>query len=47
MKYALLDPILEELAKEGKIRIEEEMITLASPLDAETRRSKFMLLKRK
>jgi predicted transcriptional regulator len=28
MKYALLDPILEELAREDKIRIFEESITL-------------------
>jgi hypothetical protein len=28
MRYALLDPILEELATESKIRIEEEIITL-------------------
>jgi hypothetical protein len=29
MRYALLDPIIEELARDGKIRIEEDMITLA------------------
>jgi hypothetical protein len=29
MRYALLDPILEELARDGKIRISEGMITLA------------------
>jgi hypothetical protein len=28
MRYALLDPILEELAGDGKIRIEGEIITL-------------------
>jgi hypothetical protein len=28
MRYALLNPILEELARDGKIRISEEMITL-------------------
>jgi hypothetical protein len=28
MRYALLDPILEELAWEGRIRIEGENITL-------------------
>jgi len=28
MRYALLDPILEELAREGEIRIEGENITL-------------------
>jgi hypothetical protein len=28
MRYALLDPILEELAREGRIRIEGENITL-------------------
>jgi hypothetical protein len=28
MRYALLNPILEELAKEGRIKIEEEIITL-------------------
>jgi hypothetical protein len=28
MRYALLDPILEELARNGKVRIEEDMITL-------------------
>jgi hypothetical protein len=28
MKYALLDLILEELAMEGKVRIEGENITL-------------------
>jgi len=30
MRYALLDPILEELARDGKVRITGEMITLAS-----------------
>jgi len=30
MRYALLDPILEELAKEGRIKIEKGMITLTS-----------------
>jgi 3-phenylpropionate/cinnamic acid dioxygenase small subunit len=30
MRYALLDPVLEELARDGKIRIEEEIVTLAS-----------------
>jgi hypothetical protein len=29
MRYALLNPILEELAREGKIRIEKGMITMA------------------
>jgi hypothetical protein len=29
MRYALLDPILEELAREGRIRVEDDMITLA------------------
>jgi hypothetical protein len=29
MRLADLDPILEELEKEGKIRIAEDMITLA------------------
>jgi hypothetical protein len=29
MRYALLDPILEELAKDGKVRIEGETITIA------------------
>jgi hypothetical protein len=28
MRYALLDPILEELAREGRIRIDEEIVTL-------------------
>jgi hypothetical protein len=28
MRYALLDPILEELAGDGRIRIEGESITL-------------------
>jgi hypothetical protein len=28
MRYALLDPILEELARESRIRIEGENITL-------------------
>jgi hypothetical protein len=28
MRYALLDPILEELARDGRIRIEGESITL-------------------
>jgi hypothetical protein len=28
MRYALLDPILEELARDGKIRIEEEILTV-------------------
>jgi hypothetical protein len=28
MRYALLDPILGELAREGRIRIDEEIITL-------------------
>jgi hypothetical protein len=28
MRYALLDPILEKLVKEGKIKIEEGTITL-------------------
>jgi hypothetical protein len=28
MRYALLNPILEELARDGKIRIEGEIITL-------------------
>jgi predicted transcriptional regulator len=28
MRYAFFDPILEELVREGKIRIEEGMITL-------------------
>jgi hypothetical protein len=28
MRYALLDPILEELARDGKIRVEGESITL-------------------
>jgi hypothetical protein len=28
MRYALLDPILEELARDGKIKIEEGIITL-------------------
>ena len=28
MRYALLDPILVELASEGKIRISGEMVTL-------------------
>jgi hypothetical protein len=28
MRYALLDPIIEELARDGKIRIEGEIITL-------------------
>ena len=28
MRYALLDPILEELAREDRIRIEGENITL-------------------
>jgi hypothetical protein len=27
MRYALLNPILEELARDGKIRISNEMIT--------------------
>jgi hypothetical protein len=27
MRYALLDPIIEELARDGKIRIEDEIIT--------------------
>jgi hypothetical protein len=29
MRYALLDPVLEELARDGKIRIDEGMITSA------------------
>jgi hypothetical protein len=28
MRHALLDPILEELAREGRIKIEGEIITL-------------------
>jgi hypothetical protein len=28
MRYALLNPILEELARDGKIKIEDEIITL-------------------
>lgn len=28
MRYALLDQILEDLARDGKIRIEEEIVTL-------------------
>jgi hypothetical protein len=28
MRYALLDPVLEELVREGKIRIEEDIIIL-------------------
>jgi hypothetical protein len=28
MRYALLEPILEELAREGRIRIEEDIIML-------------------
>ena len=28
MRYALLNPILDELVKEGRIRISSEMITL-------------------
>jgi hypothetical protein len=28
MRYALLDPILEELVRDGRIKIEEEIITL-------------------
>jgi hypothetical protein len=28
MRYALLDPILEELAMDSKIRIEEEIIKI-------------------
>jgi len=28
MRYALLDPILEDLVMEGKIKIEEEIIIL-------------------
>jgi hypothetical protein len=28
MRYAIMDPILEELAWEGKIRISDDMITL-------------------
>jgi hypothetical protein len=32
MRYALLDPILEELAREGKIRIDEEVIILNAPV---------------
>jgi hypothetical protein len=28
MRYALLNPILEELAKDGKIQVEEGMVTL-------------------
>jgi hypothetical protein len=28
MRYALLNPILEELARDGKIRISDDMITL-------------------
>jgi hypothetical protein len=34
MRYALLDPILEELAVEGKIRISDGTITSAWLLDA-------------
>jgi hypothetical protein len=34
MRYALLNPILEELAKEVKIRISDGMITSAKPRDA-------------
>jgi hypothetical protein len=29
MRYALVDPIFEELARGGKIRIEKGMITMA------------------
>jgi hypothetical protein len=29
VRYALLDPILEELARDGKIRISDGMITSA------------------
>jgi len=29
MRYAFLDPILAELAREGRIRIEGDTITLA------------------
>jgi hypothetical protein len=28
-RYALLDPILEELGRDGKIRVSDEMIALA------------------
>jgi hypothetical protein len=28
MRYALLDPIFEELARDGRIRIEEGMVAL-------------------
>jgi hypothetical protein len=28
MRYALLDPILEEMTREGKIEISDDMITL-------------------
>jgi hypothetical protein len=28
MRYAMLNPILEELAREGRIRISNEMITI-------------------
>ena len=34
MRYALLDPILEELAREGKIRISDGTITSAWLIDA-------------
>jgi hypothetical protein len=29
MRYALLNPTLEELARDGRIRIEDEIITFA------------------
>jgi hypothetical protein len=29
MRFALLDPILEELARDGRIMIDEEIVTLA------------------
>jgi hypothetical protein len=28
MRYALLDPILEELARDGKVKMEDEIITV-------------------
>ena len=29
MRYALLDPIIEVLARDGKIRMDDEIVTLA------------------
>jgi hypothetical protein len=34
MRYALLDPILEVLARGGKIKRSDDMIILTSPLEA-------------